>query len=111
MEKDVTHMCVYIVTHMCVYIHTHMCYIFFIHSSVDGHLLVGCFHVLAIINSAAMNIELHVSPRTHSFVCPSICICIPCFCSSMDTNRASPCRDPLLKCQRPSCGKEALDRD
>ena len=28
---------------------------------VDGH--VGCFHVLAIINSAAMNIEVHVSFR------------------------------------------------
>ena len=32
---------------------------FFIHSSADGHL--GCFHVLAVINSAVMNIEVHVS--------------------------------------------------
>ena len=32
---------------------------FFIHSSVDRHL--GCFHVLPIVNSAAMNIGVHVS--------------------------------------------------
>ena len=41
---------------------------FLIHSSADGHL--GCFHVLPIINSAAINIGVHVSlSDLVSFVC------------------------------------------
>ena len=37
----------------------YMYHSFLIHSSADGHL--GYFHVLAMINSAAMNIGVHVS--------------------------------------------------
>ena len=44
----------------------------FIHSSVAGHL--GCFHVLAIVNSVAMNIGVHVSFQTRVFVFPG---CMP----------------------------------
>ena len=42
---------------------------FLIHLSADGHL--GCFHVLAIINSAVMNIEVHVSL---SILVSSVCM-------------------------------------
>ena len=38
-----------------MYIYHH----FFIHSSVNGHL--GCFHVLAVVNSAVMSNGIHVS--------------------------------------------------
>ena len=47
----------------------YMYHSFLIHSSADGHL--GCFHVLAIINSAAVNIGEHVSL---SDLVSSVCI-------------------------------------
>ena len=34
-------------------------YHIFIHSSIDGHL--GCFHAVAVVNSAEMTIGVHVS--------------------------------------------------
>ena len=54
------------VYYVCVYIYTYTHYIFFTDSSVDGHL--GCSHVLAIKNSAAINIGEQVSFQIKSFL-------------------------------------------
>ena len=49
-----------------------MYHMFFIHSSADGRF--GCFHVLATVNSATMNTEVHVSFRVIVFSgsCPGV---------------------------------------
>ena len=41
-------------------------HIFFFHSSVSGYL--GCFYVLAVVNSAAINVGVHISFRIRVFV-------------------------------------------
>ena len=40
-------------------LHVYIWYYILIHSPVDGH--SGCFHYLAVVNSAAVNIGVHVS--------------------------------------------------
>ena len=47
-----------------------MSHIFFIHLFVSGYL--GCFHVLAPVNSAAINIEVHISFQIRVFLA-----CVP----------------------------------
>ena len=65
-------LCVCIHTNKQTYIHTyiHTYHIFFIHLSVIGHL--GCFHVLAIVNSAAVNIGVHVSFQFGLGICTGV---------------------------------------
>ena len=77
---------------------------FLIHSSADGHL--GRFHVLAIINSAVMNIGVPVSfsiflkilkLSMQKLMCVCVCVCVcMCVCEYISsTHRA--CLEPQLQ--------------
>ena len=53
---------IYIYTHTYIYIYP----IFFIHSSIDGYL--GCPHVLAVVNSAAVNTGVHICLQINNLI-------------------------------------------
>ena len=64
---------------------------FLIHSSADGHL--GCFHVLAIINSAVTNIGVHVSL---SALVSSVCMPRNGIAGSYGNSISSPIKLPTV---------------
>ena len=67
---------------------------FLTHSSADGHL--GCCHVLAIVNSAAMNIGVHV-PLSLS-ICPAMG-----FLGHEPQHARPPCPSPTPRVYPNSC--------
>ena len=83
----------------------YMYHSFLVHSSADGHL--GCFHVLAIINSAAMDTGVHVSL---SNLVSSVCMPRSGIPGSYDSSSSSFLRNlhTFVVCQKPTRQCEQL---
>ena len=62
------YVCIYTYIYIYICIYTHICiyHIFLSQSSFDGPFC--CFHILPIVNSAAMNIGVHVSFQIRVFI-------------------------------------------
>ena len=108
-----------------------MYYIFFIHFSAEGR--VGCFYSLAIVNSAAMNIGVHIFFQIMVFSryegegevaqsCPTLCDPVDCNLLGFSIHGILQARilewiaisspgdlpDPGIKPRSPALGADAL---
>ena len=60
--------CVCVCVCVCIYIYIHTHYILFSYLSIHLLMDTSCFHVLAIVNNAAINISVHISFQSRVFV-------------------------------------------
>ena len=60
------HIYIYVKIYVNAYINTYICHIFFIHSSINRHLI--WFYILAIVNNAAMNMGVLITFQDSVFI-------------------------------------------